>query len=354
MMSLEDEEPMSPISLSSIRSESTSPTTIRTAFEEITGESYEDENGMNYRLRTKEGTALGTNVYKVYDSIYKMGQGDRRDAIKDEIAVYEKLSELDETDRKYFLEMKSNKSRGSVVHIELEYLDGVDLVSYLSETNPRPLTLSFIARSIAYALKLLVTLKINHGDIHLANVMIPHDEVNKERPQIKLIDFGKSDSRIFEYNKYYNLDPESEDNYVKLLGKIKGLSNQDIDAVYKIAMKYRDSKNIETAYDEILSYWDGKMRGGKKNIQKEYRMASATRKVEKVRAVGSKRCVFNGTAKHTSGGLHKKDLMLHKGRIISRKKHALGKKAFKNLVNAGYKPKKGTFKLFKKHRGSKA
>ena len=83
-------------------------------------------------------------------------------------------------------------------------------------------------------------------------------------------------------------------------------------------------------------------------------MASATRKAEKVRAVGSKRCVFNGTAKHTSGGLHKKDLMLHKGRIISRKKHALGKKAFKNLVSAGYKPKKGTFKLFKKHRGTKA
>jgi hypothetical protein len=40
--------------------------------------------------------------------------------------------------------------------------------------------------------------------------------------------------------------------------------------------------------------------------------------------------------------------MKHKGRIISRKKHALGKKALKHLVKAGYKPKKGTFKLFKK------
>jgi hypothetical protein len=74
-----------------------------------------------------------------------------------------------------------------------------------------------------------------------------------------------------------------------------------------------------------------------------------TRKMHKMPAVGSKRCVWNGTAKHTSGGLERKDLMLHKGRIVSRKKHALGKKAIKNLEKAGYKAKKGTFKLFRKH-----
>ena len=65
-------------------------------------------------------------------------------------------------------------------------------------------------------------------------------------------------------------------------------------------------------------------------------------------AVGSKAQVWHGTARHTSGGLTKKDLMKHKGRIISRRKHALGKKALKNLVKAGYKAKKGTFKLFRK------
>ena len=65
-------------------------------------------------------------------------------------------------------------------------------------------------------------------------------------------------------------------------------------------------------------------------------------------AVGSKAQVFHGTARHTSGGLTKKDLMKHHGRIISRKKHAAGKKALKNLIKAGYKAKKGTFKLFKK------
>jgi len=37
-----------------------------------------------------------------------------------------------------------------------------------------------------------------------------------------------------------------------------------------------------------------------------------------------------------------------RGRIVSRKKHALGRKSLKNLLKAGYKAKKGTFKLFKK------
>jgi len=73
-----------------------------------------------------------------------------------------------------------------------------------------------------------------------------------------------------------------------------------------------------------------------------------TRKADKIPAVGTKAMVWHNTAKHTSGGLTKKDLMKHKGRIVSKKKHALGKKALKNLVKAGFKAKKGTFKLFKK------
>jgi hypothetical protein len=91
-----------------------------------------------------------------------------------------------------------------------------------------------------------------------------------------------------------------------------------------------------------------KQSGGAK--AKKSRKVAKTRKASKAGktpAVGSKAQVFHGSAKHTSGGLTKSDLMKHKGRIVSRKKHALGKKAFKNLVKAGYKPKKGTFKLFK-------
>jgi hypothetical protein len=87
-------------------------------------------------------------------------------------------------------------------------------------------------------------------------------------------------------------------------------------------------------------------------------MNSATRKNnaammggarKKMPAVGTKAQVYHGTAKHTSGGLKKKDLMkTRKGRIVSRKKHAAGKKAIKRLIKAGYKAKKGTFKLFKR------
>jgi len=66
-------------------------------------------------------------------------------------------------------------------------------------------------------------------------------------------------------------------------------------------------------------------------------------------AVGSKAQVWHGTARHTSGGLHKKDLMKTKsGRIVSRRKHSLGKKAIRTLKRMGYIAKKGTFKLFRK------
>lgn len=69
----------------------------------------------------------------------------------------------------------------------------------------------------------------------------------------------------------------------------------------------------------------------------------------KIKAKGTKAEVFHGTAKHTSGGLFKKDLMKTKrGRIVSRRKHAAGQKAIKNLRKLGYIAKKGTFKLFSK------
>ena len=83
-----------------------------------------------------------------------------------------------------------------------------------------------------------------------------------------------------------------------------------------------------------------KMAGGKRG---------KTMKASKTPAVGSKAQVFHGTAKHTSGGLEKKDLVKNKhGRIVSRRKMALGKKALKHLVKAGYKATKGTFKIMHK------
>ena len=67
--------------------------------------------------------------------------------------------------------------------------------------------------------------------------------------------------------------------------------------------------------------------------------------------VGSKLQVWNKTAKKTGYGknaLTRKDLMKHKGRIISKKKHAQGKKAIKHLRKLGFIAKKGSFKLFRK------
>lgn len=69
----------------------------------------------------------------------------------------------------------------------------------------------------------------------------------------------------------------------------------------------------------------------------------------KIPAVGTKAQVWHGSAKHTSGGLTKKDLMkTKKGRIVSRRKHAAGQKAIKKLRKLGYIAKKGKFSLFTK------
>jgi len=250
----------------SIRSLSPSPINIRSAFEEVTGVRYENEDGTNYTLRTRDGSSLGTNVYKVRDSIYKMAQGDRRETIQNEIAVYNKLRELDEADKVYFLEMIQSKSKGSVVHIQLHYMDGMDLVTYFHEFKPNIQKVYFIARSIAYALRILARLHITHGDLHLGNIMIPMSDIDKEKPQIKLIDFGVSSQSLFSINRYYNLDTDSENNYVILLQQM-GIPENDITAMKQICDTYKKSKslnNVHAAYTDIIKYWDGKINGGRR------------------------------------------------------------------------------------------
>lgn len=64
---------------------------------------------------------------------------------------------------------------------------------------------------------------------------------------------------------------------------------------------------------------------------------------------GSKAQVWHGTAKKTTGGLTKSNLMKNKhGRIVSKRKHASGKKTIRHLRKLGYVAKKGEFKLFRK------
>ena len=63
--------------------------------------------------------------------------------------------------------------------------------------------------------------------------------------------------------------------------------------------------------------------------------------------VGSRAQVWHGTAKHTSGGLEKKDLMKNKNdRIVSRAKHNTAKKEMR-LVKHGFGTKKGKFGFVK-------
>ena len=80
---------------------------------------------------------------------------------------------------------------------------------------------------------------------------------------------------------------------------------------------------------------------------------------DKQRTIGSRAEVWHGSAKKTSGGLTKSDLIKNKhGRIVSKKKHSTAKKE-KRLVKAGYGTKKGHFGYVmingktssKKHRG---
>ena len=63
--------------------------------------------------------------------------------------------------------------------------------------------------------------------------------------------------------------------------------------------------------------------------------------------------VWHGTLKKTPGGLTKSDLMKNKwGRIVSKRKHNLGKKN-KAFAKAGYVTKKGKFGSFKKSKQTK-
>jgi len=63
---------------------------------------------------------------------------------------------------------------------------------------------------------------------------------------------------------------------------------------------------------------------------------------------GSRAQVMHGTAYETTGGLKKSGLFQNKnGRIVSASKHKSAKRD-KRLEKAGFKPKKGTFKAFRK------
>ena len=92
---------------------------------------------------------------------------------------------------------------------------------------------------------------------------------------------------------------------------------------------------------------DKKTLGGA--TMKKKRGKPCKKSVKIMQKFGSRRqvCVY-GTAEKTTGGLTKKDLIINKwGRVVSRKKHAMGPKLLKNLMNnkkkVGWVAKKGKF-----------
>jgi hypothetical protein len=67
-----------------------------------------------------------------------------------------------------------------------------------------------------------------------------------------------------------------------------------------------------------------------------------------MKTFGSRAEVFHGTAKKTTGGLTKTDLMKNKhGEIVSKKKHFTAKKE-KRLEKAGFFTQKGKFGFVRK------
>ena len=73
-----------------------------------------------------------------------------------------------------------------------------------------------------------------------------------------------------------------------------------------------------------------------------------------MKTFGSRAEVFHGTAKKTSGGLEKKDLLKNKhGEIVSRKKHTTAKRE-KRLQKYGYFTQKGKFGFVKRSPKSKS
>lgn len=73
-----------------------------------------------------------------------------------------------------------------------------------------------------------------------------------------------------------------------------------------------------------------------------------------MKTVGSRAEVFHGNAKHTSGGLMKKDLIKNKhGRIVSKKKHNLEKKTMR-LKKLGFGTQKGKFGVVKMSKQKKS
>ena len=84
----------------------------------------------------------------------------------------------------------------------------------------------------------------------------------------------------------------------------------------------------------------GKKRSGRKASPKKSKKSKCGKgnyfKNGNQKKVGSKLLVWRGCRNHTSSGQKKGDLMKNKrGKVVSKKQHAAGVKAFRNLKSSG-------------------
>jgi len=124
--------------------------------------------------------------------------------------------------------------------------------------------------------------------------------------------------------------------------KMNGMTGEGIEKNMRRNMSRKNNRKNNRKNSNIVSRKNNRKNGNG--------MTRKQRGGKRGSVVGSRIQVMHGTCHHTAGGLTKGDLMMHKGRIVSRKAHAAGKKAIQRLRKAGYIAKKGHFKLFtKKH-----
>ena len=141
----------------------------------------------------------------------------------------------------------------------------------------------------------------------------------------------------------------NDENSVNGVNDNENANNSDNGSMNNGSMNNGSMNNSSMNNGSMNNSNNGMAGGRRRRTRKNNRSSTRMEGGAKIPAVGSHAQVWNGNAKHTSGGLTKSDLMKNKhGRIVSKKKHALGKKSLKHLRKAGYVAKKGTFKLFRK------
>ena len=141
----------------------------------------------------------------------------------------------------------------------------------------------------------------------------PNDEQPSKKPSFNKPSFNQQqndpDFLVHGYRKT---------ELLKELGLPSNATKADVRATYlKLSRKYHPDKGGNPEMFKHMNNLKTELIGGE---------------IKKSSSVGTKEEVWNGLAKHTSGGLKKSDLMQNKrGKIISKKQFEAGQRAYENI-----------------------